>query len=131
MGITTIVLPDNSIWITYAFNVAMEIVLDQMACVSATIYTLSVYNLAADNLINYAQDQSGQTYFADLRQKWDINGFVPGVIESSADVSTSESLLVPDFMKNFMMSDLQNIKTPYGRQYLAFAQRAGNIWGIS
>ena len=96
-----------------------------------TIYELAVYNLAADNLINFAQDQPGQTYFSDLRSAWKINNFVPGVIQSSGDETSSEALLVPEFMKNFTMSDLQNLKTPYGRQYLAFAQRYGSLWGIS
>lgn len=96
-----------------------------------TIYELAVYNLAADNLINFAQDQAGQTYFSDLRSAWKINSFVPGVIQSSGDETSLESLLAPEFMKNLTLSDLQNLKTPYGRQYLALAQKYGSLWGMS
>jgi hypothetical protein len=141
MGISTAVLPDTSPYVGWAFNVAVEIVNLQLDCISPLIYGLAVYNLAADNLINYAQDLPGApiidgsqppaAFFQALRQSWDITGFVPGVITSSADVSTSESLLVPDFMKGLTLADLQNLKTPYGRQYLAFAQRIGTNWGLS
>jgi hypothetical protein len=141
MGITTTVLPDASPYIGWAFNVAVEIVNLQLDCISPLIYELAVYNLAADNLINYAQDlpdaaiipgsEPPAAFFQALRQSWDITGFVPGVISSSADVSTSESLLVPDFMKGLTLADLNLIKTPYGRTYLAFAQKIGTNWGLS
>ncbi|MES2048859.1 MAG: hypothetical protein V4447_10690 [Pseudomonadota bacterium] len=131
MGINITYLPDASPSIQWTYSVAVEIASLQMACISTEIYMLMVYNLAGDYLLNYAQDQPGQTYFSDLRKAWNLTGFVPGVITSSADVSTSESLLNPDFMKNFSMSELQNLKTPYGRQYLAFAQMLGEAWGIS
>jgi hypothetical protein len=53
------------------------------------------------------------------------------VVSSSADVSTSESLLVPDAAKGFQFADLQYLKTPYGRAYLGYAQRYGQLWGIT
>lgn len=74
---------------------------------------------------------SAQTYFADLRKQFDMNGFTPGVIASTSDESTSESLLNPDFMKQLTMADLQYIKNPWGRAYMAYAQRIGTVWGIS
>lgn len=95
------------------------------------IYQLAVYNLATDFLINFTQDQPGQTYFADLRKSFTINDFVPGVISASADETTSETLLTQDFMKNFTLSDLQRLKTPYGRRYLELAQSYGTLWGLS
>jgi hypothetical protein len=56
---------------------------------------------------------------------------VAGVIGSSADETTSESLVVPEAMKNLTLQNLQNLKTPYGRQYLYFAQAFGTNWGLS
>jgi hypothetical protein len=89
-----------------ALLVAMDIVnLDIAAVAPAPIYQFAVYNLAASNLINFAQDQPGQTYFADLRTKWNINGFVSGVIQSSGDVSTNQSLVVQEAAKNFTLAD--------------------------
>ncbi len=124
-------LPDTSAVIPMALNVALEIVNLQMALVSPTIYTLAVYNLGASNVLNYAQDQSGQTYFADLRKQFNTYGFTAGVISSTADESTSESLLTPEFMKGLTLANLQQLKDPWGRQYLAFAQSSGTLWGIS
>jgi hypothetical protein len=82
-------------------------------------------------LINFATDQSGQTFFATARTNYGINSFVAGVIGSSADETTSESLVVPEAMKNLTLQNLQNLKTPYGRQYLYFAQAFGTNWGLS
>lgn len=142
MQIPVSALPLNAPVILMSLAIAEDIVNPALQAVGAcgstlgytgpSIYELAVYNLAADNLINFAPDQPNKTYFADLRTQWKLNSFVPGVIQASADVSTSESLLVPDFMKNLSMSDLQYLKTPYGRAYMALAQRYGtSVWGMS
>lgn len=131
IGVTTAQLPDDSVWFVYAYNVAIEIVYTQINCVSPTIYTLAVYNLAGDNLINFAQDVPPSTFFADARKNFLIYSFVAGVITSSADQSTSQSLGVPESLKNLTLGNLQNLKTPWGRAYLAFAQDMGTLWGLS
>lgn len=131
MQIPDAALPDGSPYIEFCYEVAIDTVNRWLNCVSPLIYAVTVYNLAADRLINFAPDQTGGTFFADLRSKWKLNSFVAGVIQSTADESTSESMLVPDFMKNLMLSDLQELKTPYGRVYLSYAQKAGPLWGIS
>ena len=63
------------------------------------------------------------TYFADLRKLFKINSFVAGVIESSHDATTGQSFAVSDAMKDLTFSDLQLLKTPWGRAYLAIAQK--------
>ena len=131
MGVTTTQLPDNSPALGYAFAVAMEIVNLQLQSASALIYELAVYNLAGDNLINWAPDQPGSTFFADLRKSFGCNSFVGGIISSTSDEGTSESIQVVKSLENLVLSDLQSLKTPYGRQYLAFAMRVGTLWGIS
>jgi len=132
MGIPEAALPDDSDFFVYAFNVALEIVNPALNCASPTIYTLAVYNLAGDNLINWAQDVPGQTYFSDARTTFKCFDFVAGVVLSAGDEGTSDSLVVPEAFKTFTMANLQNLKTPYGRQYLAFAQSYGpTIWGLS
>lgn len=131
MGVPVSALPDDSVDIANALAVALEIANTGLNEVSSLIYTLAVYNLAGDNLINYANDQVGQTYFAQLRQNWNITGFIAGVISGSSDESTSQTILTPEAMKGLMLADLQNLKTPYGRQYLAFAQSYGSLWGLS
>ncbi len=130
MGINTTELPANSTVITWVYNQAIATV--NLAITSSpSLYEQAVYNLAGDLLINFAEDQTGQTFFADSRAKFHIYDFVAGVVSSTSDESTSTSLEVPEQFKNLTMADLQNIKTPYGRQYLAIAQKYGTLWGIS
>lgn len=137
MGINTTVLPDNAPVIAIAYAVAVDLVNIALTCVPSSstttpsIYALAVYNLAADNLVNYAPDQNGQTFFTDLRKSLNLSGFVGGVIQSTNDNGTGQSMVVPDAMKAFTMANLQQLKTPWGRQYMAFAQSYGTLWGMS
>lgn len=131
MGITPTVLPDNAPVVEVAFCASKATVLYQIQQVSPLMYNLAVYNLAGSNLINYAPDQTGQVYFANQRTLWNINSFAAGVVQSAADVSTSVSLLNPEFMKNLTLANLQQLKDPWGRAYLAIAQDSGTFWGIT
>lgn len=124
-------LPMDSTAITYAFDVAVSIVDPRTACLPGNLYVLAIYNLGTDNVINYAIDQPNQTYFQDLRTSFNINLFVPGVVSSSSDSGTATSRNNPEFMKMFTLANLQNLKTPYGRAYLAIAQSQGTLWGAS
>lgn len=205
MGIGQAYLPDSSLSITYALEIAQAIVLPQLSQISPTIFEQATYNLAGDNLINYAQDVSAaittitwlsgvatvttaaahgfqggdpiviagesppgynsapassftisvtgattftyplstdpgaqtdagtasQIYFATLRKQFNSYGFVAGIISASGDESTNQTLTVPDKMKNLTMANLQQLKTPYGRQYMAFVESFGPIWGLT
>lgn len=124
-------LPDNSTTITIAFEIAMGVVHTFLMAAGQPFYCLAIYNLGADRVINFAPDQQDQTYFADLRDKLGIDDFIPGVIASSNNISTGQSMLNPEFMKTLSLMDLQNLKTPFGRNYLSFAQQVGTIWGVS
>jgi len=164
MGIGTAILPDNSPVIGMAFAVALAIVNPSLQSVSIpqfdstgaqlnggglSVYALAVYNLAGDNLLNYAQDlpeapivpgsgkagdptNPGLPFFAWTRKQLNLNGFVSGVIQSSSDNGSGNSMVVQDAAKNFTLANLQQLKTPYGRQYLAFAQSYGpSTWGMN
>ena len=132
MGISTQVLPTSSIYLTWAYGLAVSIVNQAFQCVPGPMYMLMVYNLGGSNLINFAQDQPGQTYFADLRKALNINSLTSGLVASSSDEGTSVSLLNPDFIKTLTIADLQYYKDPYGRTYLGYAQRYGpSAWGVS
>ena len=130
-GITTTYLPDASTDIDTALSIATEIVYQGLMTISPVMYDQAVYNLGVSNLIEFANDQTGQTFFKDQRKLYNINGLVPGVIASASDEGTSESMLNPDFFKNLTMADLQYIKNPWGRAYLSIAQRVGTVWGRS
>lgn len=142
MQIPTSALPDNSPAVLMTLAIAEEIVNPALRAVKSpffstlgytgpNVYELAVYNLGGDNLINFAPDQPGQTFFKDARAQFGINSFVAGVISATADEATSESLTVPDALKGLTLANLQNLKTPWGRQYLAFAMQYGTLWGIS
>lgn len=147
MGINTTILPDSSVWFTYAYNVAIALVNQALANVvvdptsGMTIYGLAVYNLAGSNLLNFAQDLPGaaiipgsdpqQPFFAYTRAKWNMTSFVSGVVQSTSDEGTSMSLVVPEQLKELTLANLQNLKDPYGRVYLQFAQDYGTLWGLS
>jgi len=149
MGITTAVLPPTSPYIAFAYNVALNTVNLQLQAVCApkvdptlpSIYALAVYNLAADRLVNYAPDVADAPnvpgsnppapYFAYTRTKFNLLGFVGGVIQSTSDEGTSESMVVPEFAKALTMADLNTLQTPWGRRYLGLAQSAGSLWGLS
>ena len=122
-------LPDEPA-IGWAYDVAVAIV-NQALCIVPPIYMLAVYNLGGDNLINWAPDQPGQKFFAKARADFKCLEFQAGVVATASDVSTSTGILNIEAAKSFTLANLQNLKTPYGRQYLAFAQQYGTLWGVS
>lgn len=141
MGISTSVLPSDSPVIGVAYQVAWDTTSPWLNICSPNEYTLAVYNLAGHNVIVFAPDQPDappvpgsdppQPYFAFTRKELKVNAWTPGVVTSTSDEGTSVSLLNPDFMKTFGMKDMTLLKTPWGRQYMEFAQRIGPLWGLS
>lgn len=130
--IPTSALPTDSPYPGYAYNNAIELVNLAIQAASTLIYTEAVYALATSNLLNFCPDQPGQTYFADIRSKWDMNSFLAGTVGAANDQGTSDSLIVPDYFRLFTVADLQMLKDPYGRRYIGFAQKYGtNIWGLT
>lgn len=129
--------------VQYAYDFALEWVNGLLCLVPSptgawTIYARAVYNLAADTLINWAQDaanapvyKDGMPYWQWLRAQYGVNNFVAGVVQSTSDEGTSSSYLVPEAFKELTIANLGNLKTPYGRAYLGMAQSWGSVWGIS
>lgn len=74
---------------------------------------------------------SAFTYFSALRASWQINQFVPGVVASIGDEGTNTSFKNPAIMEGLKFSDLSYIKSPFGRKYLAIADRVGSPFGMS
>lgn len=130
-GVPTAALPSGSPYLAWALSYAEEQTLLILYAIGQDYYCFAVYCLATSFLINWCPDQSGQTYFATLRATWNLTGFVGGTIQSTADEATSESLLAPDFLKGLTLANLQQLKDPFGRQWLSMQQDLGNVWGIS
>ena len=131
MGISSTYLSPTDPNITLALSTALDFVNLSINNIAPDLYTLALNNLAGDFLLQWAQDLTGQTFFTNARQDYGINNFVAGVVASTADESTSTSLKNPEFMGTMTLMDLQNLKTPYGRQYLMIAQQFGTLWGLT
>jgi hypothetical protein len=131
IGVPSIALPTNSPYTAQAFNMALDWVNLDIQTVSPDLYTTSVYNFATDRLFNIAQDQPGQTFFADQRKTYKITLFQAGVVQASSDEATSQTLAVPDWTETLSLMDLSNLKTPWGQQYLQVAQQTGPLWGLT
>lgn len=133
-GIPVQSLPDDSPIIQATLDMAMEWVYQPIQFCFPAIYVRAVYLFALDRLINFASDPAGSGstgYFATLRASLGINNTVLGLIQSSSDESTSQSWMIPDALKNLSLADLQSLKTPYGREYMAIASQFAPMWGLS
>ena len=128
-GITAAQLPDASSDIDSALALSLEIVNDDIQSISTLMYNHAVYNLGVSNLIEFASDQPGSTFFADQRVKYKVAGFVGGVVSSTSDEATSTTLATPDWLQRASISELQYLKNPWGRHYVEIAQRMGSLWG--
>ena len=131
MQVSPVFLPTDSPVIEQSYQLALVVVSPQIQQISSLLYDTAVYNLAADYLINYAPDVAPYDFFEQLRAKFDCIGFVSGVITSSSDSGTSQSLQVPNAFSEITISDLQRFKTKYGRRYVEIAQQCSNQWGLS
>jgi hypothetical protein len=124
-------LPDGSQYIAWALSYAQELTVHALRRVGSDYYVFAVYSLATSFLLNWCPDQPDQTFFADQQRQLGLTTFVGGVVQSTADQATSDSLLSPEFLSGLTIQQLQALKDPYGRQWLAMQQDMGNVWGIS
>lgn len=120
----------GSPWPGYALAQAMALVLN-IPTMSGLEYTLAVYNCAAHILLKITPDQPGQTYLATAREKFGILSALAGVINSASDQGTSDAVAVPWQQQSLTIGDLNFYTTPWGRDYLAFAQDFGAISGLT
>jgi hypothetical protein len=128
-GVTTGILPDDSQYFIWAFEIAVKTCL-RAPCMGV-IYTLAVYNLGMHTLVYIAQDTPPSTFFADLRKSYKMLSFVLPV-SNAFDQGTGEGNVVPKFLENITLAGLGYLSTPWGRWYLAYSQQYGpNIFGVS
>lgn len=134
VGIPTSAMPDDSLDIVISYDWAVQLTPYQIQTISDIAYTTAVYNCGADYLLQWGSDsygEPGSTFFATIRQTYELNSFAAGVIENSGDENTSGRLRVPNNFNNLNIDQIVSLKTPYGRQYLAIYQRLGSIWTLS
>jgi len=127
MGINTTILPNDDSYIEFSYEFSIRTCSNTLDVIDEFLYTNAVYNLAGDTLLTYGKDQPGQSFFTQVQQKYQLNTFVPGVVDGAHDESTGSSMLVPDTFKRLTIGNLQNLKTPYGRFYLQIVQDLGSL----
>jgi len=130
-GITLEVMPDDDPGFDRAFAVAQGMIPLELCVISAVIFTDCTYCWGVSVLVQFQQDQPGETFFSDMRSAYGVNNLVPGVISSTADEATSTSLTVGKSLSNLSLTDLQRIKDPFGRQAIAYLMDLGTSWGLS
>lgn len=95
--------------------------------IQVTTSTQFTYSYVNNPGVNILPGNVGFNLFSMLRSNYHINNFVAGVIKSSADESTSESLETPNWAANLSLNDLDLLKTPFGRFYAMYAQKFGSL----
>lgn len=132
MGIPVTAIPDDSPTLKCCYDAALELVNVGMGlCRLPTIYTNTVYNAGGSLLLNYANDITPSTYFADARKMFGIGKLVNGLMTSAADQGTSGSTVIGDAMSNLTLADLMMMQDPYGRQVIAVLMELGPHWGYT
>ncbi len=130
-GVVASYTESTSEYFEWAFNWAMS---DAMTCpnMPAIQYVLAVYNLGVNQFIRLAQDGGQGTFYATQRASYGVLQFKPGVVMASGDQGTSQTLVVPDWYKGIPMVAQEQLKTPWGREYIAYAQMYGPfVVGVS
>ena len=99
------------------------------AAIGASTFT---YPLESNPGAATAPGMFNMAFFASARSLFKLLQLVAGPVQSTGDQGTNTTLVVPDFFKTLTLEDLDLIKTPWGRRYLAYAQKAGpNVFGVS
>jgi len=132
-GITTAELPADSDYLVWAYQYGVSWTTQTAsALMPAPSYVLACYNLGFHYLLKVAQDQSGQTFFADQRTKYSLLTFVAGAVISSADQGTSQTLSASKSLEDLSLLGMDALKTPWGQAWLQYEQAYGpNIVGVS
>lgn len=132
MGVPAGAQPDDTTC-ENAFGLAQDLAFPEIRRVSTRLYRSAVYNLAASFLVQMAPDAENSSpphFWQNLRNKLGISGFAPGIIQSSSDNGTSQTWAIPEGFKNLSLADLDALKNPWGRAYIAIAQQYGTLWAL-
>lgn len=123
-GVPSVALPSDSQYLQWSFGYASNVTISDPN-IPGVIYTIALYNLGMHHLLTIAQDQPGQTFFANARAEYILLLFSPGVVLASGDQGTSQTLLVPDFYRTLTLTAQRLLKTPWGMAYLEYTQMYG------
>jgi hypothetical protein len=119
----------GSPFLGYALDQAMALVI--RAPSPGIDYTLATYNCAGHIQIRITPDQTGRGFFQEQRATFDMLKQSVGLVQATNNVDTGSTFAVPDALKQLTIGDLGFMKTPWGREYLAYAQDFGGVWGLT
>lgn len=145
MGINVAYLPPSSPFLGYALGRAEALVLripsgygrcSPAGSLMGFEYTLAVYNCAGHIQLKITPDQIVDgiqwEYFLKKREDFRLLNPITGMVASTSDEGTSSSFAVPDALAQLTAMDLDFMKTPWGREYIAFQQDYGpTIWSLT
>lgn len=117
-------LPSDSSYVQWAFNYAVAAVM-QESFIPPTVYVIAVYNYGMHYLLHIAVDQTGQTFFTDARESYGLLSFKGGAVVSASDQGTSGTVSGSRALSNLSLAAMDMLKTPWGQQYLFYAQQFG------
>lgn len=114
----------------YALDQAIELVIC-VPTVPGKAYTIACYNCAGHILLQLLPDQPGTPILGRVREQLGMNAGNFGIVQSAADQGTSDTLAIPDALKQLTLEDLGFAQSKWGRAYLAFNQSYGDIFGLT
>lgn len=117
-GITTTMIADDDAAIDEAVTMARATVLTQLP---APFYELAANNFAADYLLNHSL-----SLFNEFNKAFHLDKPFAGIINNGSDTGTSASWELPEWAQKMNINELQQYKTPFGREYLGIMQRYGS-----
>lgn len=120
----------GSLFPEYALDRALNLVI-QAPTIAGNDYTVACYNCAGHILLGILPAQEGTPIIPEVRKKLGFYSGNFGIVESAADQGTSDSLAVPDALKQLTIGDLQFTQSVWGRAYLAFNQDFGSVFGLT
>ena len=90
------------------------------------------YDLASDPGAATVPGTYAAGYFAGLRASFNLNVPTVGIVTASSDEATSTSLTNPEQLRMLTLMDMRRLKTPFGREYLEWAQAYGQtLFGVT
>lgn len=127
-------IPAGSPWPGYALDQAIALALNPPNPPSVVGYSLACYNGGTHILLSITPDTPPQTYFTEQRGTDGFSLILPstGLVQAAGDQGTSGSVSAPKWVEGLTIADLDMMKTPWGRAFLAWNQSYGpSVWGVS
>ncbi len=91
------------------------------------------YTISQDLTVSSTSMTLQGTYFQTQRGKdgFDLVGVPNAFLSASSDESTSQTMAVSDALQTLSLTDLDFMRTPWGREWIEYGQDYGPVWGLT